>query len=62
MYKKRKKYYIPITRSGSSILASILTQAINQPGDPKPPGETVKVLLWSFVAAVIICLLIAQYL
>jgi hypothetical protein len=28
---RRRKYYIPITRSGSSILASLITQWINQP-------------------------------
>lgn len=36
----RKRLYIPITRSGSSILASVITQLINQPRTPKPPGAT----------------------
>lgn len=31
MYKRRRKYYIPVTRSFSSALASLLTQALNQP-------------------------------
>lgn len=36
---RRRKYYIPITRSGSSILASLITQWINQPKN-KSPTET----------------------
>lgn len=35
----RKRLYIPITRSGSSILASILVQLINAPKAPRDPNQ-----------------------
>ena len=45
----RRKIYIPITRSGSSILASVVTQLLRQP--PEPPTHKAT---WADALAVLV--------
>lgn len=56
---RRRKYYIPITRSGSSILASLITQWIRQPREPyKPSPQAPDARLGCLVLAITLCIVI----
>jgi hypothetical protein len=48
---RRRRYYIPITRSGSSMLASLLTQWIRQPREQRPLTSGDLKALWFILGA-----------